>query len=103
MPAINGLALQKRLAARGSKLPIIFLTAFEDLQAHGEALKHGAVALLQKPVDEEVLFEAIREAESKQGELPQIIRFGGKLIRGSAGCVRLSLACNHDKGEQYEW
>lgn len=65
MPNISGLELQKRLRAEGGVLPIIFLTAFEDLQARGEALKHGAVAFLLKPVDEEVLFEAIRKAEAR--------------------------------------
>lgn len=62
MPGISGLELQKRLAARGSKLPIIFLTAFEDPQARSEALNSGAVAFLQKPVDEATLLEAVKRA-----------------------------------------
>ncbi len=65
MPGISGLELQKRLTYRGGKLPIIFLTAFEDPQARQEALKHGAVAFLQKPVDEMVLFGAISKAGGK--------------------------------------
>ena len=65
MPGISGLELQKRLRTAGETLPIIFLTAFEDPRARNEALKDGAAAFLQKPVDEEVLFEAIREAEAK--------------------------------------
>jgi two-component system response regulator FixJ len=65
MPGINGLELQKRLAAKGSELPIIFITGFEDPRARGEALKSGAIAFLQKPVDEEVLFEAIKKAGTK--------------------------------------
>ena len=60
MPGINGLELQTRLMDSGGTLPIIFLTAFEDPQARGAALQRGAVAFLQKPVDEEVLFEAIQ-------------------------------------------
>ena len=62
MPGISGLELQKILSARGSKLPIIFLTAFEDPQARSEALKAGSIAFLQKPVDEETLLEAIKRA-----------------------------------------
>jgi FixJ family two-component response regulator len=62
MPGISGLELQKRLTNRGETLPIIFLTAFEDAQARSEALERGAVAFLQKPVDEQVLFEAIKKA-----------------------------------------
>lgn len=68
MPGIGGLELQKRLAARGSKLPIIFLTAFEDPRARSEALKAGAVAFLQKPVDEATLLEAVKQAQKKQPE-----------------------------------
>ena len=62
MPGISGLELQKRLMAAGETRPIIFLTAFEDPQARGEALGRGAVAFLHKPVDEEVLFGAISKA-----------------------------------------
>jgi FixJ family two-component response regulator len=66
MPAINGLELQKRLAAKGSTLPIIFITGFEDPMARGEALKFGAIAFLQKPVDERTLLEAIELASQKK-------------------------------------
>jgi two-component system response regulator FixJ len=66
MPAINGLELQKRLAAKGSTLPIIFITGFEDHLARGEALKSGAIAFLQKPVDEQTLLGAIETASQKQ-------------------------------------
>jgi FixJ family two-component response regulator len=66
MPGINGLELQKRLIAGGKALPIIFLTAFEDPRARSEALNHGAAAFLMKPVDEEVLFEAIRKADGQR-------------------------------------
>jgi FixJ family two-component response regulator len=65
MPRISGLELQKRLRTTGVTPPIIFLTAFEDPQARREALECGAVAFLQKPVDEEVLFEAIKKAGTK--------------------------------------
>ena len=65
MPGLNGLELQKRLMDRGETLPIIFLTAFEDPQARRTALQRGAIAFLQKPVDEKVLFEAIEEAHGQ--------------------------------------
>jgi two-component system response regulator FixJ len=65
MPGLNGLELQKRLVDRGETLPIIFLTAFEDPQARRVAFQRGALAFLQKPVDEKVLFEAIKEAHGQ--------------------------------------
>jgi FixJ family two-component response regulator len=66
MPGINGLELQRRLAAKGSTLPIIFITGFEDPMARGEALKAGAIAFLQKPVDEQTLLGAIEAASQRQ-------------------------------------
>jgi FixJ family two-component response regulator len=65
MPGLNGLELQKRLMESGETLPIIFLTAFEDPQARRAAIQRGAVAFLQKPVDEKVLFESIKEAHGQ--------------------------------------
>ena len=65
MPGLNGLELQKRLMDSGEMLPIIFLTAYEDPQARRAALQRGAVAFLQKPADEKVLFEAIKEARGQ--------------------------------------
>jgi two-component system response regulator FixJ len=69
MPGISGLELQKRLQVTGETLPIIFLTAFEDPRARSEAFGHGAVAFLQKPVEDTVLFEAIKKAESENGKV----------------------------------
>ena len=66
MPGVNGLELQKRLATKGSKLPIIFITGFEDPLARGEALKSGAIAFLQKPIDEQTLLGAIEAASQRQ-------------------------------------
>jgi FixJ family two-component response regulator len=62
MPGMSGLDLQKWLRKNGVALPIIFLTAFEDPQARKEAMAAGASAFLHKPVDEEVLFAAIKRA-----------------------------------------
>jgi two-component system response regulator FixJ len=66
MPGVNGLEMQKSLAAMGSKLPIIFITGFEDPLARNEALKSGAIAFLQKPVDEQTLLGAIEAASPRQ-------------------------------------
>ncbi len=65
MPGMNGLELQERLAAAGSKVPIIFMTAFDDPAGRDRALKAGAVAFLAKPLNDEVLVATIREALSR--------------------------------------
>lgn len=62
MPGLSGLELQKQLAATGSKIPIIFITAHEDEKACNEAMEAGAVAFLQKPFDDQTLLSAIHLA-----------------------------------------
>jgi FixJ family two-component response regulator len=60
MPDFSGLQLQEALAAKGSSLPIIFLTGQGDVPSSVKAMKHGAIDYLGKPVDGRDLIEAIR-------------------------------------------
>lgn len=62
LPQISGLDLQSMLKERGIDLPIIFLTGFGDVPKATAGLKAGAVDFLEKPVDNEVLLEAVRKA-----------------------------------------
>lgn len=62
MPGMDGPALQQALADRGSVLAIIFLTGRGDLSTGVNAMKTGAVDFLSKPVDEQVLLDAVRLA-----------------------------------------
>ena len=62
MPGIDGLKLQDRLNSYGSQIPIIFITAHDDPEARIQALDHGATAFLDKPVEDEVLLDAIETA-----------------------------------------
>lgn len=62
MPGMDGPALQQALADRGSILAIIFLTGRGDLSTGVNAMKTGAVDFLSKPVDEQVLLDAVRLA-----------------------------------------
>lgn len=50
------------MTERGISLPVIFLTGHGDIPTSVEAMKRGAMDFLLKPVDEEVLLEAIRHA-----------------------------------------
>jgi len=59
MPGMTGLDLQKKLAAMGSTLPVIFITAHDDETARKQAVKNGAAAWFLKPVSEEELLKAI--------------------------------------------
>jgi len=65
MPNVSGLELQSILADKGSLLPIIFLTAHGDVLTSVQAMKHGAVDFLTKPVNDEDLLGAVRVALEK--------------------------------------
>jgi len=62
LPGINGLELQKRVAAERSDMPIIFITGHGDVPTSVEAMKAGAVEFLTKPFSDEVLLNAIGNA-----------------------------------------
>jgi FixJ family two-component response regulator len=69
MPELSGPELQQALAARCSELPIVFLTGHGDIPTSVQAMKRGAADFLTKPVDEETLLAAIRDALEKDGAL----------------------------------
>jgi len=62
LPGMNGLELQRQLVAAHWSIPIIFVTAYADDDAHERALAAGAVAFLSKPCREEDLLHAIEAA-----------------------------------------
>lgn len=62
MPGMDGMELQKKLNARHSLLPIIFVTGHGDVPLAVDAMKEGAVDFIQKPYREEALLEKIESA-----------------------------------------
>jgi FixJ family two-component response regulator len=69
MPGMNGLELQRHLAANHHAIPVIFITAHGDEEARVRALNGGAVEYLLKPFSEEALLRAIDTAlKSNDGE-----------------------------------
>jgi FixJ family two-component response regulator len=62
MPGFDGLQMQQALAERGSVLPIIFLTGHGDISTSVQAMKGGAVDFLTKPVSDDELLAAVRNA-----------------------------------------
>ncbi len=73
MPEMSGLELQDQLIARNLNLPVIFLTAFGTVPASVRALKGGALDFLEKPVDDQVLIDAVLQAleRSRENRLKQ--------------------------------
>ncbi len=62
MPGLDGFALQKSLAERGSPLAVVFLTGQGDIPKSVRAMKAGASDFLTKPVDETDLLSAVNLA-----------------------------------------
>ncbi len=62
MPGIGGLALLERLVAQGVDQPVIVLTGHGTVELCRRAFKSGAAEFLEKPVDDEVLLEALQQA-----------------------------------------
>jgi len=62
LPGLNGLELQRRVAAERTDMPIIFITGHGDIPMTVRAMKAGAVEFLTKPFSDEVLLNAIRQA-----------------------------------------
>jgi len=59
---MNGLQLQRHLAAAGCSIPIIFITAYESKDSRQRAMQAGAAAFLGKPFSDEQLLQIIRSA-----------------------------------------
>ena len=62
LPGLNGLDLQKRVARDRHDMPIIFITGHGDIPMTVMAMKAGAVEFLTKPLGDDVLLNAIRNA-----------------------------------------
>ncbi|WP_105423568.1 response regulator transcription factor [Neorhizobium sp. T25_27] len=62
MPGVTGLDLQKQLTSLGSRLPIIFLTAYADISTSVRAMKAGATDFITKPFTNQDLLQAIDHA-----------------------------------------
>jgi FixJ family two-component response regulator len=62
MPDMTGPELHERISAQALPLPVLFLTGHGDVPTGVRAMKNGAVDFLQKPLDDERLLQAVREA-----------------------------------------
>ncbi|MBI1368001.1 MAG: response regulator [Planctomycetes bacterium] len=70
MPGMSGLELQKLLAERQSKLPVILLTAHGDVPMAVKAMRAGAFDFVEKPGNGHMLLERILRAleQSRQAQ-----------------------------------
>src|ERR1700678_1801554 len=62
MPGMSGPALQRELARRGQKIPIVFITGQADPDLRRQLLAEGAVDCLFKPINTTALLKALNTA-----------------------------------------
>ena len=62
MPEMNGVQLYETLAAARPDLPVIMMTGRDDAQTRHLLQRVSSVAVLNKPFDEALLFDAIFRA-----------------------------------------
>ena len=62
MPGMNGLELVEELINRDQELPFLLVTAHARTSVVVEAMRRGAVSVLDKPWNDDELWQAIRQA-----------------------------------------
>jgi FixJ family two-component response regulator len=68
MPGLTGMEVQEQLNARGSRWPVIAVSAREDDAARDSSRRLGARLFLRKPVDAQALLDAIAWVAGGQGD-----------------------------------
>ena len=64
MPGMTGADLQRRLIADGYRIQMIFLSANCSEEDRNRVLNDGALCVLDKPLDEQILFEWLKRVSS---------------------------------------
>jgi FixJ family two-component response regulator len=62
MPGMSGYELFRRVRELHPEMPVLFLTAYGEIESAVQAMKDGAVDFLEKPVSTEELLERTRYA-----------------------------------------
>ena len=66
MPVLNGFEVQARLAKSTAPVPVVIITGVDSIETHDRALAGQPIAYLRKPVDDQVLLDAIKLALARK-------------------------------------
>lgn len=79
MPGMSGLDLQEYLVRNDIRIPVIIITGHGDVPMSVRAMKAGAIDFIEKPFNDELLLDAIRNAlvldenqRDRQAELAEL-------------------------------
>jgi FixJ family two-component response regulator len=70
LPVVGGFDLIGNMRRRRIELPVILITGGSNKDTRALAIKAGVIAVLEKPVTEEVLMEAVHVGLSVRGTAP---------------------------------
>lgn len=66
MPGMDGLETLKEIKSKKPELQIILLTGYATIEKGVEAIKLGAMDVVEKPADLEVLTKKVKKAEARK-------------------------------------
>jgi FixJ family two-component response regulator len=67
MPGLSGLEIQQQIGRLGERLPVVIITGHHEPGMRSRCLSAGAAAYLRKPIDSQVLQDAIARAVADGG------------------------------------
>jgi CheY-like chemotaxis protein len=65
LPGVSGLEMEERMRRSGRNIPVVFITAHDDLARR--AAQKTPMPVLKKPIDESDLFDAIAQVTGARG------------------------------------
>ncbi len=69
MPGMDGLAVQREMAARGVRLPVVVVTAHGDVPLAVQAMRAGASDFIEKPYGGDAIIRAAEAALARGDEV----------------------------------
>jgi len=66
MPGMSGLEVIQQLRTRGLRIPTVFVTAHADDELTQHLLAAGAIGILPKPVDQQMLLRLLQRVAGEQ-------------------------------------
>jgi two-component system, LuxR family, response regulator FixJ len=79
MTGMSGLQLLQQLQSRKSTLPAIVITGYADVPMAVKAMQSGAMTFLEKPCQDQELWQAIQQALDKEKSLQALRRQKGDI------------------------
>jgi len=66
MPGMHGFEVKQQLRARGLRIPTVFVAAHADDQTTQHVVAAGAIAILPKPVEQQMLLRLVQRVVGEQ-------------------------------------